>query len=102
MAGVSTEVVSHTPIRRYGQKSNGKWHFVFTFDNIIKTLVGCHLSELFFVYFGCEDAAQQVLMSVCLSVCGQFEILLYSKVPECSRKFQKVPESSRMYQNVDS
>ena len=35
--------------------------------------------------FSCEDAAQQVLMSVCLSVCGQ----LVQNVPEC---IQNVPE----------
>ena len=47
--------------------------------------------------FSCEDAAQQVLMSVCLYVRHQVEILLQNltkNVPECSRK------CIRMYQNV--
>ena len=44
--------------------------------------------------FSCEDAAQQVLMSVCLSVCGHFEIPCCQKVLEGLKKFQKVPEGS--------
>ena len=32
--------------------------------------------------FSCEDTAQQVLMSVCLCVCLQVEILPQSKVPK--------------------
>ena len=49
---------------------------------------GC---EVYTSFFSCEDAAQQVLMSVCPSVCGQpenipFYILLQH--PECSKMFQ--------------
>ena len=50
--------------------------------------------------FSCEGAALEVLMSVCLSVRPQVEILKFQKVPEGSRRFQKVPECSRMFQNV--
>ena len=62
------------------------------------------------IFFSCEDAAQQVLMSVRPSVCLQFEIpscqgvlegsRKFQKVPESSRRFQKVPESSRRFQKV--
>jgi len=57
--------------------------------------------------FSCEDAAQQVLMSVCPSVrpsvCGQPENLPYYILlqhPGCSRMFQNVPECSKMFQDV--
>ena len=56
--------------------------------------------------FGCEDAAQQVLMSVCLSVCLSVDNLKFFFIPrfqnvlECSRIFQNVPEYSRKFQNV--
>ena len=38
-----------------------------------------HINLILKVVFSCEDAAQQVLMSVCLSVNGQF----VQNVPEC-------------------
>ena len=64
--------------------------------------------------FGCEDAAQQVLMYVCLSVCGQsgnmpsYTLLQYPECmqnvrewsrmnAECARIFQT---ACRMFQNV--
>ena len=57
--------------------------------------IGMCSSFILTFIFSCEDAAQQVLMSVCLSVCPQPEkipsyILLQHK--ECSRMFQKVSE----------
>jgi len=57
----------------------------------------------FCYFFGCYDAAQQVLMSVCLSMCEQVEILpntTTQNIPECSKMFQNVQECSRMFHNV--
>ena len=68
--------------------------------------------------FSCEDAALQVLMSVCVCVCGQFTFGPFQNIPfwtvpeflecsrmcqtirECSGPFQNVPECVRMFQNV--
>ena len=64
-----------------------------------------------FKLFSCEDAAQQVLMYVCLSVrlsvwvpswnsftvCNQYSSRMFPNVPECSRMHA---ECSRIYQNV--
>ena len=56
--------------------------------------------------FSCEDAAQQVLMYVCLSVCvSVVNLKIYhstsfyniQNVPECSRMHA---ECSRMFQNA--
>ena len=48
--------------------------------------------------FSCEGAALEVLMSVCVSVCGQVKRFL--KVPEGTRRYQKVPEGSWMILKV--
>ena len=58
--------------------------------------------------FSCEDAALQVLMSVCVCVCGQFTFGPFQNIPfwtvpeflECSRMCQNVPECVRQFQNV--
>ena len=58
-------------------------------------------------FFGCEDAAQQVLMSVCLSARGQPENLPFYIIlqhPECSRMYaecmQNVQNIPERMQNV--
>ena len=62
----------------------------------------CHTPHLCAI-FSCEDAAQQVLMSVCLSVSVcvdklKFYLLTpFNVIAECSRMFQNVPECSRMH-----
>ena len=67
------------------------------------------MMEIFiiFYFFGCKDAAQQVLMSVCPCVRHQVEILpSYSiqcnsvQFHECSRMFKNVLECLRMFQIV--
>ena len=80
-------------------------------DILMRILI---ISGRFLLISSCEDAAQQVLMSVCVcvcvcvrpSVCGQPENLpstsFYNvqNVPVCSRTIQNVPKCSRMFQNV--
>ena len=58
------------------------------------------------IIFSCEDTAQQVLMSVCLSVCLSSNLKFFHSaictVPECSRLFQNVLECSGLFQNACS
>ena len=42
--------------------------------------------------FSCEDAALQVLMSVRLSVCGQFVILPIPRFPKVSKGYPRLPK----------
>ena len=49
------------------------------------------------VLFSCKYAALHVLMYVCPSVCGQFEIIPSYSIQCNSIQFQTVPECSRMH-----
>ena len=55
--------------------------------------------------FSCEDAAQQVLMSVCVSVCQQFTFQtiaasLYKSVQVCSSLYKFVQVCTSSYKSV--
>ena len=87
------------------------WQFQNTYGMSIFEQIwsfNSHFNKLIqgsFKVFSCEDAAQQVLMSVCPSVVNLKIYLTTSfyniqDVLECSRMFQNVPECSRMFQDV--
>ena len=68
-------------------------------------IVSAQSKELGFWVFSCKDAAQQVLMSVCPSVCLSSNLkffhimqsLQFQNVLDCSKMFQN---AYRMFQNV--
>ena len=48
--------------------------------------------------FSCKEAAQQVLMYVCLSMCLWSTFYNIRYIPECSRMFQNVPEWMQIHE----
>ncbi len=60
----------------------------------------CGHHKSFAAVFGCEDAAQQVLMSVCPCVCRQFTF--HKCNPVITRHYKSVQDSTKQYKTVQN
>ena len=73
--------------------------FYFAMTNKNQAVVSCLRTSIHkaTTVFGCEDADLQVLMSIYLCACYQFEILLHSKVSKGFPRFRKVTQGSKEF-----